>query len=157
MSSNPDSYVCDTIPAPRFAPVSSPPTPLLEPSLKVEDTFSQMSSDAQPERSPTPSLPSSRKLCVRHQRMADEGTNLKLQQVRILARPVADTLRSGDYSSSTFIVCSFLPYSRSMHYPYPSEKLSMLSGQTSLLLLIPDEPLFCKVFSPCVASHNCPC
>jgi F-box/WD-40 domain protein MET30 len=24
-----------------------------------------------------------RKLCVRHQRMADEGTNLKLQQVRL--------------------------------------------------------------------------
>jgi hypothetical protein len=26
--------------------------------------------------------PSTKKLCVRHQRMADEGTNLKLQQVR---------------------------------------------------------------------------
>jgi F-box/WD-40 domain protein MET30 len=25
--------------------------------------------------------PPARKLCVRHQRMADEGTNLKLQQV----------------------------------------------------------------------------
>ena len=28
--------------------------------------------------------PAARKLCVRHQRMADEGTNLKLQQVSIL-------------------------------------------------------------------------
>ena len=29
----------------------------------------------------TSSQPAARKLCVRHQRMADEGTNLKLQQV----------------------------------------------------------------------------
>jgi F-box/WD-40 domain protein MET30 len=29
---------------------------------------------------PAPSQPPARKLCVRHQRMADEGTNLKLQQ-----------------------------------------------------------------------------
>jgi hypothetical protein len=30
---------------------------------------------------PQSDAPPPRKLCVRHQRMADEGTNLKLQQV----------------------------------------------------------------------------
>ena len=32
-------------------------------------------------RSDAPPQPSARKLCVRHQRMADEGTNLKIQKV----------------------------------------------------------------------------
>ncbi|KAF9451217.1 WD40 repeat-like protein [Macrolepiota fuliginosa MF-IS2] len=45
----PSSYVCDTIPAARLASASSG------------------------------DQPPPRKLCVRHQRMADEGTNLKLQ------------------------------------------------------------------------------
>lgn len=33
----------------------------------------------------TPPQPPARKLCVRHQRMADEGTNLKIQKV---SRPI---------------------------------------------------------------------
>lgn len=49
-------YVCDTIPAARLAGGDMPP-----PVADVEH--------------------GQRKLCVRHQRMADEGTNLKLQQV----------------------------------------------------------------------------
>ncbi|KAK7023724.1 quinon protein alcohol dehydrogenase-like superfamily [Favolaschia claudopus] len=65
--------VCDTIPAARLAngepPISF--TPEDEPCLDPEPILPQPSSaDAPPPR----------KLCVRHQRMADEGTNLKLQQ-----------------------------------------------------------------------------
>ncbi|KAG5652948.1 hypothetical protein H0H81_002956 [Sphagnurus paluster] len=67
-ASPPSSYVCDTIPAARLASSSSPhsspqelpPAPDLTPNTEERTT--------------------PRKLCVRHQRMADEGTNLKLQQ-----------------------------------------------------------------------------
>ncbi|KAJ7063065.1 WD40-repeat-containing domain protein [Mycena amicta] len=61
-------YVCDTIPAPRLA---GPDDPLPSYELELEAVPPPpMHSDAPP----------ARKLCVRHQRMADEGTNLKLQQ-----------------------------------------------------------------------------
>jgi hypothetical protein len=45
-------------------------------------------SDHSSEQDPTELLPimqqsSPRKLCVRHQRMADEGMNVKLQQVKL--------------------------------------------------------------------------
>ncbi|KAJ6546434.1 quinon protein alcohol dehydrogenase-like superfamily [Mycena vulgaris] len=64
-------YVCDTIPPARLAapddplPVASSDEPELDP-IEQEPAHT----DAPPPR----------KLCVRHQRMADEGTNLKLQQ-----------------------------------------------------------------------------
>lgn len=45
----------------------------------VESSKSDSEQDDQ--GSPPPSQVPARKLCVRHQRMADEGTNLKLQQV----------------------------------------------------------------------------
>jgi F-box/WD-40 domain protein MET30 len=62
--------VCDTIPAARLANGEHlvPFTPDDEPI-------------AEPEPVPEPPHAPPRKLCVRHQRMADEGTNLKLQQV----------------------------------------------------------------------------
>ncbi|KAJ7349455.1 WD40-repeat-containing domain protein [Mycena albidolilacea] len=61
--------VCDTIPAARLANGEHlvPFTPDDEPI-------------AEPEPVPEPPPAPPRKLCVRHQRMADEGTNLKLQQ-----------------------------------------------------------------------------
>jgi F-box/WD-40 domain protein MET30 len=81
MSSNSQPYVCDTIPAPRFQPIA-PSAPTSDPPLRV-DSDKEMTPDPNSDRPPTPPpQPSSRKLCVRHQRMADEGTNLKLQQVR---------------------------------------------------------------------------
>ncbi|KAJ7715947.1 WD40-repeat-containing domain protein [Mycena maculata] len=65
-------YVCDTIPAARLAGAEDIPS---------------FSPDDEPEIEPIPHEPPAaseppppRKLCVRHQRMADEGTNLKLQQ-----------------------------------------------------------------------------
>ncbi|KAG6909462.1 hypothetical protein DXG01_000447 [Tephrocybe rancida] len=60
----PESYVCDTLPAPRLA--NKQHDDQHQPTVVHSD--------------PTPQHTTPRKLCVRHQRMADEGTNLKLQQ-----------------------------------------------------------------------------
>jgi F-box/WD-40 domain protein MET30 len=80
------SYVCDTLPAARLASADSPrgdtfPEMTFEtPHIIVDDMpMASTSKSASPEQE-TP-VPPARKLCVRHQRMADEGTNLKLQQV----------------------------------------------------------------------------
>ncbi|KAJ6623385.1 WD40 repeat-like protein [Mycena sp. CBHHK59/15] len=66
------AYVCDTIPPARLA---GPDDPLpFEPNDEP---------DVEPDIEPVLEVvaqPSPRKLCVRHQRMADEGTNLRLQQ-----------------------------------------------------------------------------
>ncbi|KAF7295134.1 hypothetical protein MIND_01051900 [Mycena indigotica] len=65
-------YVCDTIPPARLAGPDDPlPCSLLD---DPEPEPPQIQADA----------PLPRKLCVRHQRMADEGTNLKLQQAHAL-------------------------------------------------------------------------
>ena len=73
--SSKNSYVCDTIPAPRLATGESPTHSTPEDECAHEMQHIELGS-------PPPSLqPPARKLCVRHQRMADEGTNLKLQQV----------------------------------------------------------------------------
>ncbi|TFK42875.1 quinon protein alcohol dehydrogenase-like superfamily [Crucibulum laeve] len=86
MSANPpnSSYVCDTIPAARLAQPGHPSSPLPTPfddisPLEIDHHHNDHDHDHvnEPERS---SPPPPRKLCVRHQRMADEGTNLKLQQ-----------------------------------------------------------------------------
>ncbi|KAJ7098156.1 WD40-repeat-containing domain protein [Mycena belliarum] len=63
-------YVCDTIPPARLADPGDP----LPCAPADEQDEPVLAEPAHPE--PTPP----RKLCVRHQRMADEGTNLKLQQ-----------------------------------------------------------------------------
>ncbi|KAJ7046530.1 WD40-repeat-containing domain protein [Mycena alexandri] len=69
-SSTGNSVLCDTIPAARLAapdepyPAGPDDEPDVEPIPVAAD----------------PPAPPPRKLCVRHQRMADEGTNLKLQQ-----------------------------------------------------------------------------
>jgi F-box and WD-40 domain protein MET30 len=76
-------------------PTPSPPSPLLP--LPVFDTPShdevkKGAVELPPKTSDTVSTgvqQPARKLCVRHQRMADEGTSLKLQQVCALARPHA--------------------------------------------------------------------
>lgn len=49
----------------------APPSPM---------SSSHNTAQSTPERESAPQPPA-KKLCVRHQRMADEGTNLKLQQV----------------------------------------------------------------------------
>lgn len=66
--SNKSSYVCDTLPAPRLA-------------LAPGDGMHAQHVSHSPEPCSRPPQQPPRKLCVRHQRMADEGTNLKLQQV----------------------------------------------------------------------------
>lgn len=94
--SSSSGYVCDTIPPARLAkaPSSRSPSPVPPPTPPVTafaapilDTSSldQPGPSVQVHHVPTASSqlapPPGRKLCVRHQRMADEGTNLKLQQV----------------------------------------------------------------------------
>ncbi|KAJ7470513.1 WD40-repeat-containing domain protein [Mycena latifolia] len=64
-------YVCDTIPPARLA---APDDPLPYNPIDDHDL------DLVPQEPAHPDVPPPRKLCVRHQRMADEGTNLKLQQ-----------------------------------------------------------------------------
>lgn len=92
-------YVCDTIPPARLALqlsssrspspllVSTPPVTAFQAPIIDENALKmrivQENNQEQPQQpafDPFPVQPP-RKLCVRHQRMADEGTNLKLQQV----------------------------------------------------------------------------
>ncbi len=92
-------YVCDTIPPARLirAPCSRSPSPALPPTppvtafrAPITDNASQTvdsksgGSEYLTVHESRIAPPPGRKLCVRHQRMADEGTNLKLQQVRTL-------------------------------------------------------------------------
>lgn len=91
------SYACDTIPPPKLAAASTDHT-AASPDLDIpmvfhhasalDDVFipASTSKSDEPDRDEIPPSPSSqqpqpRKLCVRHQRMADEGTNLRLQHV----------------------------------------------------------------------------
>ncbi|KAI0060847.1 WD40 repeat-like protein [Artomyces pyxidatus] len=92
------SYICDTLPAARLAdptshsrePSPAPTSTTFDiPTLDAEDVpikwdihSDHESADGKEheEHHPPPSQPPARKLCIRHQRMADEGTNLKLQQ-----------------------------------------------------------------------------
>ncbi|KIJ69522.1 hypothetical protein HYDPIDRAFT_106166 [Hydnomerulius pinastri MD-312] len=90
------SYECDTLPAPRLASsqdsieseLSRSPSPpvsfnLINSSLSPASLMANKDAEnkklVQNTQGATP-VPPARKLCVRHQRMADEGTNLKLQQ-----------------------------------------------------------------------------
>lgn len=77
--SQPSSYVCDTLPAPRLAADHPLAIPVQVPNDPVDITSSSLLSSSSVSQPVLDSNP--RKLCVRHQRMADEGTNLKLQQV----------------------------------------------------------------------------
>ena len=89
---SPNSYLCDTLPqaklaqataSPRSPPVHDLARILLafQSELPLTGTSDDPAMDLSEDVHPT-SAPSQRKLCPRHKRMADEGTNLKLQQVR---------------------------------------------------------------------------
>lgn len=90
---SPKSYLCDTLPAPRLASAANdtddaevaaktaagdaPSTVIDETdAASVQSSKMSLSKPSPSQRSSAPS----RKLCVRHQRMADEGVNMKLQQ-----------------------------------------------------------------------------
>ena len=86
----PNSYLCDTLPQAKLAQTT--PAPRSPPSHGPVHTSAAFQSerpltsddlvtDPPEDTNPTPTTPQ-RKLCPRHKRMADEGTNLKLQQVR---------------------------------------------------------------------------
>ncbi|KAI6102751.1 WD40 repeat-like protein [Pisolithus croceorrhizus] len=91
-----ESHQCDVLPAPRLVsslrvdPAHSPPSLVSydadnTPGTEITATMSaeHPPDDALQESSSSLSsrlAPATHKLCVRHQRMADEGTNVKLQQ-----------------------------------------------------------------------------
>ncbi|KAI6038980.1 WD40 repeat-like protein [Pisolithus marmoratus] len=89
-----ESQQCDVLPAPRLAssldaePTRSPSPPAsFDRSSGTPPNTTFMSAENHPDDvlPESPSMtsrpaPATRKLCVRHQRMADEGTNIKLQQ-----------------------------------------------------------------------------
>lgn len=101
------SYSCDTIPPARIAELSSRSpsrSPSPHPSSSTTFDIPAVTAEGEPEEdearerwgasvqeqeqeaststSPPPLQPSQgRKLCIRHQRMADEGMNLQLQKV----------------------------------------------------------------------------
>lgn len=88
------SYVCDTIPAARLATGSGeiePKHPMDFDTSTVHDESETPSTHSLKSEQDSGSPPPPRKLCVRHQRMADEGTNLKLQQV-CSARVLCETI-----------------------------------------------------------------
>lgn len=93
-------YVCDTLPTPRLAGAdraieelgaaaegaAEQPTRFELPALAADgEGLLEEEAVSMEEVDNTPTGPSVavRKLCVRHQRMADEGTNLKMQHVRL--------------------------------------------------------------------------
>ena len=87
---SPNSYLCDTLPQAKLA--QTIPTPRSPPShgpahtsaasqSERPSTSDELIMDPPEDVHPTPAPPP-RKLCPRHKRMADEGTSLKLQQVR---------------------------------------------------------------------------
>jgi len=154
--SNLDSHSCDTLPPARPS----------SPSFTVSVSEDQWSS---PPRSPSPphpsldlpstilSQPTPRKLCIRHQRIADEGTNLKLQQVRVLSPPFRTILLSLPKSlppfillrvtHATFISPIYANFSYILPRPLTSFRLekenpSMRSGQAFRHPRTPAESLF---------------
>jgi F-box/WD-40 domain protein MET30 len=77
--SNMTPLVCDTIPAPRLDQ-----TIAFEPDAVFRDAAAFNNNpipEQQPRLAATTQQPQPRKLCARHQRMADQGINVKLQQV----------------------------------------------------------------------------
>ncbi|KAF9228036.1 WD40 repeat-like protein [Gyrodon lividus] len=113
-----DSYQCDTLPAPRLASQASvhlqlsrspsPPVPfsLISPTIPsfMNDSYPQNEHVTRGTQPSVPTQPALRKLCVRHQRTADEGTNLKLQQaldaLPVQEREVVNSIWSNFSSSS---------------------------------------------------------
>ena len=82
-----NSYLCDTLPQAKLAQAaaSHPSHDPVHTSLAFQSekqlTVDNLEMDP-PEDVHRTLAPPPRKLCPRHKRMADEGTNLKLQQVR---------------------------------------------------------------------------
>lgn len=86
------SYLCDTLPPARIASASptpharslTPPVPAFEAPIVDIPALQLVTKPVVPPQAIADYIqPPARKLCVRHQRMADEGTNLKLQQVSL--------------------------------------------------------------------------
>ncbi|KAI0730379.1 WD40 repeat-like protein [Fomitopsis betulina] len=83
------SYLCDTLPPARISSASpdqnprspTPPVSAFQAPIVDNSALQLLTKPVTPSQAIADYIqPPARKLCVRHQRMADEGTNLKLQQ-----------------------------------------------------------------------------
>lgn len=86
------SYLCDTLPPARISSASpdqnprspTPPVSAFQAPIVDNSALQLLTKPVTPSQAIADYIqPPARKLCVRHQRMADEGTNLKLQQVSL--------------------------------------------------------------------------
>jgi hypothetical protein len=138
------AYVCDTLPAAKLAgpgvgsahdhyPIVTAPPPDTPPSPTIQK--------AVPKAPPHPPV---RKLCVRHQRMADEGTNLKLQQVRIY--------RSHDQVQTSHPGPCPSPWTR---FQSRKGRRSTAYGPISRHRRTADGPSSSMAYSPCAVSRSC--
>jgi hypothetical protein len=137
------AYVCDTLPAAKLAGpgvanvhdhypiVNAPPPNPPGPSIQK----------AVPKAPPHPPV---RKLCVRHQRMADEGTNLKLQQVRMY--------RSHDQVQTAHPGPCLSPWT---HFQSKRGRRSIAYGPISRHHRTADGPSSFMACSPCAVSRSC--
>lgn len=80
---SPLTYVCDTLPAARSVTGSSFELAIQMSNHDMEhlDVLDSAKEPQTQTETSALSRPKATKLCVRHRRMADEGTNLMLQQV----------------------------------------------------------------------------
>lgn len=139
-----DSHSCDTLPPARLSSPSPAPT------VSSDHWSSHPPSPSHPPLDLRPSVlsqPGHRKLCVRHQRIADEGTNLKLQQVRPPLSFSPSHPVSYYVSWCPLISCltrDFFPLCPrpSMSFPSAKENLSMQSGPAFRHRRIRAESLF---------------
>ena len=141
-SSTPEQ--CDTLPAPRFTPsrhhrTSSLPVQFVHRSSSPP--LHRASISKMPLSTLAPSQSPPRKLCVRHQRMADQGTNLKLQQVCL---------------SSRSLTGAYPPRRPSTRFPRKNDRSSIQYGPTSLPLPTPGGSSSSRAYSQCVAFPNFP-
>ena len=134
--SSQNSYLCDTLPQAKLAQASaSHPPPSSRDSVYTSAAFQSEKSltsdslgmDPSEDVHPTPT-PLQRKLCPRHKRMADEGTNLKLQQV------------CDCQIANVCLVLTFISSRLWMLSLCRSGRLSIQSGQTSRHHPIPAVP-----------------
>ena len=124
---SPNSYLCDTLPQAKLAqtipPSRSPPShgpahTSVASQSERPSTSDNLIIDPPEDVHPTPAPPP-RKLCPRHKRMADEGTNLKLQQV------------CSCQFTTVCIILMHIPPRLWMLFPCRNGRLSTPSGRTS--------------------------
>ena len=179
-SSQHPERVCDTIPVPQNLvlprlvhalddSLSHPPPPVSASSSRPQmgtTTYQNLSishpmdidtvsTQPIPDSTQPKLTPSPRKLCVRHQRMADEGTTNKMQQVYYF--PSIPLYFPCSYHASSLPLAHLVILSRvSTPSHSPNAKPSTTFGLISPLRPIPVVNSSSVAYSPCAASLNFP-